>query len=221
MSEMQLAIADHFGSVDVRKKLSKSYVHIKGQRLQPLCRKLKIKYALALVGFVERGRNAKFGWSPEYDGVVVSNRSVSKLLVAIQDRNARSSARPVVTEEVKRARRERKQQRDITRFIEAILKQFPQIPNEEANEIADHTCTVGSGRVGRSGVVSIDEAVELAVRAHVRHNHTDYESILDELSEGYMSFEERQEARHDAREQVAEVIDEVMGRWAGTVDQSK
>ena len=49
----------------------------------------------------------------------------------------------------------------------------------------------------------------------------DYESILDELSEGYMSFEERQEARQYAREQVAEVIDEVMGRWAGTVDQSK
>lgn len=209
-----LTIADQFGSVDVRNKLSKSYVHIRGQRLQPLCRKLKIKYAQALVDFEERGRNARFGWSPKFDGVVVASKSANKLFQAIEERNKRTAARPVVTEEVKRQRRERKQQRDAARFVEAILERFPLIPKEEANEIAEHTCTIGSGRVGRSGVVTVYEAVELAVRAHVRHNHTDYESILYDSSEGYMSFEERQEIRRDARKQVAEKIDEVVESWS-------
>jgi len=211
-----LSIADRYGSVDVRKKMSRSYVHIRGHRLQPLCRNLNIKYAEALVGFDERGHKARFGWSPKYDGVVISRRSESRLLLAIEERNARAAKRPVVTEEIKRARRKRREERDVDRFYEAILKRYPQVPPEDAKEIAEHTCTVGSGRVGRSGVVGVDSAVELAVRAHVRHNQTEYESLLYEASEGYMTAEERQEARFKAREQVADEIDEILVRWSAS-----
>ena len=90
----RLSIANGYGSVDIRNGLAKAYVHIRGQRLQPLCRKLGIKYAEALVDFEERGRKAKYGWAPRFDGVVISRRSKSKLLQAIAERNAGTAARP-------------------------------------------------------------------------------------------------------------------------------
>lgn len=216
MIAAHLSIADRFGAVDVRTPLSKSYVHIRGKRLQQLCRKHKIKYAEALVGFDERGNKARFGWSPKYDGVVISRRSESKLLLAIEERNARADARPIVTEEVKRVRRQRRQERDVDCFCEAILSKYPKVPPEESKEIAEHTCTIGSGRVGRSGVVGLDSAVELAVRAYVRHNHTEYELLLHDTSDGYMTAEERQEARFEARERVADTIDEILVRWSAS-----
>lgn len=86
-----LAIANHYGNVDVRNGLSKAYVHVLGQRLQPLCRKMGIKYAQALTGFEERGRRGKFGHSPIFDGVVVSARSAPRLLQAVKDRDERKA----------------------------------------------------------------------------------------------------------------------------------
>lgn len=215
MGEKYLSIANHFGSVDVRGKLSKVYVHIRGRRLQPLCRKLKIKYANALVGFKERGRKARFGWSPELDGVVVSNRSAPKLLSAIEERQKQAASRPIVTDEARKARRERRQKQDEARFYKAILMRFPQIPPEEAKEISEHTCEIGSGRVGRSGVVGIEAAVELAVQAHVRHNHTEYDTLLYDGTEEYMTDDERQQLRFEAREQVSNRIDEILEQWSG------
>src|SRR2546426_9835949 len=54
-----------------------------------------------------------------------------------------------------------------------------------------------SGRVGRSASAKslADEAVRLAVIAHVRHAETDYDTLL---AKGY----ERQEARGEGREAV-------------------
>lgn len=214
MEALELEIANRFGTVDVRNDLPESYVHVEGLRLQPLCRKLKIKFAQALVGYEERGRNAKFGYKPEFYGVVVPSESAPKLLEAIEQRDARAAARPIVTDEMKRARKERKQQRDTQKFLEKILDDYPQIPPEEAKAIAEHTCVIGSGRVGRSNVYDFYSPVELAVRAHIRHNHTAYESILSDAIDRSMSYEERQDARSDARQQVEDEIDEVVERWS-------
>jgi hypothetical protein len=89
----RLKIANTFGSVDVRGKLARTYAHVPGPRLQPLCRKLGIRYADALVGFRERGRKARFGYSPVLDGVVVSARSAPKLRKAVEDRDRRAEDR--------------------------------------------------------------------------------------------------------------------------------
>lgn len=91
---LRLKIANSYGNVDVRTKLSKAYVHVGGQRLQPLCRKLGIKYAQALVGFSERGPSARFGYQPQFDCVVVSARYARKLLRAIEERVERAAERP-------------------------------------------------------------------------------------------------------------------------------
>jgi len=63
-----------------------------------------------------------------------------------------------------------------------------------------------SGRVGRSASAKslADEAVRLAVIAHVRHAETDYDTLL---AKGY----ERQEARAEVRETVGLIL----ARWEG------
>ena len=103
---LTLAIASDFGSIDVRNRLPKTYIHIKGQRLQPLCRKLGIKFAPALIGF---GGQKRYGYRPIFDGVVISARSAPRLLAAIKDRDDRAKAPNAL------ARNEKARQRKIDR----------------------------------------------------------------------------------------------------------
>jgi len=87
----KLKCVNEFGNVDLtRQKLGKRYVHVKGKRLQPLCRKLGIKFAEAIVGFDEYRSRC---YSPIKDGVVVSARSAPKLLAAIAARDERTLQR--------------------------------------------------------------------------------------------------------------------------------
>lgn len=90
-SAWTLAIANSYGDVDLtRTSLSKQYSHVRGKRLQPICRKLKIKFARAVVGF--QGEK-QFGYKPLFDGVVVSSRSAQKLSDAIHVRDSKREQR--------------------------------------------------------------------------------------------------------------------------------
>ncbi len=202
---LELKIANSYGSIDVRYKLAKSYVHVRGKRLQPLCRKLGIKHAEALVGFSERGRKARFGYHLEFDGVVVSARSAPKLLHAVEQREMRAMARPRKSPEQVAAARHRRHQRAVSAFAAAIKEKLPGCSDTEVQQIAAHACAVGSGRVGRTSTLTTDEKVHLAVVAHVRHCHTDYEQLLDGFSD--------EEDRSDARDCVSGQIDTVLERW--------
>ena len=92
-----------------------------------------------------------------------------------------------------------------TRFVAEITRLFPGCPAERAGAIARHTALRGSGRVGRSAAGrSLDEkAVTLAVVASVRHEDTEYDSLL-------MSGVPREEARTQVRPD----IDRVLDGWA-------
>jgi hypothetical protein len=90
-------------------------------------------------------------------------------------------------EEVRERRREREAERrarqdlDLqARMASEILQLFPGCPRERAQEIALHTATRGSGRVGRSaaGRALEPQAIELAVGASIRHRDTDYDELL-------------------------------------------
>lgn len=87
----------------------------------------------------------------------------------------------------------------------ALLEQYPSCPVSEAESIAAHTAERGSGRVGRSaaGRALDPQALELALRAHIRHQHTNYDELL---MEGV--------PRLDARAQVREAIERVMAKWS-------
>jgi hypothetical protein len=91
-----------------------------------------------------------------------------------------------------------------------IGRVFPSCPPERADAIAAHTGVRGSGRVGRSAAGrALDEtAITLAVVASVRHQDTDYDSLL---MAGL--------SRDEARERVRPAIDRVLAAW--TAKQSK
>lgn len=87
----------------------------------------------------------------------------------------------------------------------ALLKQFPNCPPTEARAIAEHTAVRGSGRVGRSaaGRALDPQALELALRAHIRHGHTPYDTLL---MQGV--------ARQEAREQIRAQVERVVATWS-------
>jgi hypothetical protein len=95
------------------------------------------------------------------------------------------------------------------RYVEAFARQvranYPGCPTAEADAIAGHACLKYSGRVGRSAAARTfdPEAVALAVAAHVRHRHSQYDSLL---AHGW--------DRADARHAVAEVVKAVLRRWS-------
>jgi hypothetical protein len=103
-----------------------------------------------------------------------------------------------------RVERQNEDREFVEEFTQAIKAQFPGCPPAEAQEIAVHAAERSSGRVGRSaaGRALDPMAVKLAVIAHVRHEHTNYDELLMDGIE-----------RLNARALVRERIDEVLAKW--------
>ncbi|KAK2751101.1 hypothetical protein FQN57_000176 [Myotisia sp. PD_48] len=92
-----------------------------------------------------------------------------------------------------------KDARDLRKARLLLEKEFPCMPEPDINAVLNHAFLKGSGRVGRSGTVGSDEnKVRLAVEAHIRHVHTDYDRLIKlGLS--------REEAREDIWEDVKKI----------------
>ena len=103
-----------------------------------------------------------------------------------------------------RVQREREDEKLVAEMAATICEQYPGCPPREARQIASHTARRGSGRVGRSaaGRQLHDDAIRLAVVAHIRHEHTRYDELL-------MSGA----AREDARRAIASEIEGVIHTW--------
>ena len=93
----------------------------------------------------------------------------------------------------------------INAFAAAVRAQFPGCPEVEADQIAAHACLKPSGRIGRTaaGKALDPQVVGLAVAAHVRHVHTDYDRLLGQLMD-----------RRQAREHVRDRVDGILRQWA-------
>ena len=89
-------------------------------------------------------------------------------------------------------------------FARSIRERFPGCPPNEETEIAEHACRKYSGRVGRSAFAKQfdSSAIDLAVTAHVRHVHTDYDSLL---AMGH--------SREMARAQVISNVKSILSTW--------
>lgn len=114
-------------------------------------------------------------------------------------------------EDVRARRREREAERRaeldgeyVSSFAKRVRELFPHCPAEREQVIAEHACQKYSGRVGRSASAkSLDEnAVRLAVIAHIRHAETNYDELLSRGLE-----------RSFARREVAVEIDAILERW--------
>jgi len=93
-------------------------------------------------------------------------------------------------------------------FERRLLKLFPSCPAEEARTIAEHACRKHSGRVGRSAAAKefAAKAIELAVRAHVRHVHTEYDDLMAQELD-----------RFEARAEVRDGVERVLEKWRAPV----
>jgi hypothetical protein len=93
----------------------------------------------------------------------------------------------------------------IERFAEAVRLRYPGCPPGRETVIAEHACRKYSGRVGRTGAAKgLDpDAIDLAVRAHVRHAESRYDDLLG-----------RGVDRHDARRAVEDAVRAVLERWS-------
>lgn len=115
--------------------------------------------------------------------------------------------------------RERRRERDAERrvrldeayvgkFAGRIRELYPNCPQGQGIEraIAEHACQKYSGRVGRSEAAKNleEEAIDLAVKAHIRHTETPYDELL-------MAGVDRHEARIEVTEQVWQTLE----RWKG------
>lgn len=102
------------------------------------------------------------------------------------------------------ARRAEIDRQYLDRFAERVRELFPRCPAGGDVAIAEHACLKYSGRIGRSAAAkSLDEnAVRLAVIAHIRHAETEYDELL---ARGY--------DRWDARAEVDEAVDQILTQW--------
>lgn len=101
-------------------------------------------------------------------------------------------------------RREELDRRYLDQFAARVRELFPGCPAGSEREIAEHACLKYSGRIGRSAFAkALDEqAVRLAVTAHLRHSETRYDELL---AKGY--------DRWEARAAVEETIARILQKW--------
>lgn len=137
----------------------------------------------------------------ERQGVLVEEAALARAeQECLADSDARARARE--------RRAERDAEIDVryrSEFASHIHRLFPGCPEPEAIEIAEHACLKHSGRVGRTADAKRfdPEMIALAVRAHVRHVHTDYDQLLGSGWE-----------RHEARDRVLPKVDRVLESWS-------
>jgi hypothetical protein len=85
----------------------------------------------------------------------------------------------------------------------AFAPEHAALAEEIATAAADRAVVVGSGRVGRTRLLPLEERAALAARATIRHRYTDYDdrlAVVDPFEAEFDDFEYRElkHAAHDA-----------------------
>ncbi|KAF2753330.1 hypothetical protein EJ05DRAFT_211341 [Pseudovirgaria hyperparasitica] len=88
--------------------------------------------------------------------------------------------------------------------IRSALKiQFSQMPDDEVEKALGRTLVKRSKRVGRCGTLSSERIAFLAVQAHVRHVHTQYDKLI--YRDGH--------SQEEARELTLDIVRDKMKEW--------
>ncbi|HNR13562.1 MAG TPA: DUF2293 domain-containing protein [Thermodesulfobacteriota bacterium] len=136
----------------------------------------------------------------ERQGLLVENKALEIAEAeCLADSDLRAERR-----ERESIRREETDHRYVEQFAMRVRELFSGCPSGREQEIAEHACLKYSGRVGRSASAKrLDEqAVRLAVIAHIRHAETKYDELLA-----------RGRDRWEARGEVEETVDCILKRW--------
>ncbi len=114
-------------------------------------------------------------------------------------------------EELRERRRERAAERReeldaayVAEFARRLRERYPSSPSDTETRVAEHACRKFSGRVGRTASAKefAPEALDFAIRAHVRHVHSGYDAFLQKGID-----------RADARAAVREQVEGVLASW--------
>jgi hypothetical protein len=141
----------------------------------------------------------------ERQGLLVESRALEQ---AEQDCLADNEARALRRDRAS-VRREGLDRKYVKQFSARIQELYPGCPAGAEVTIAEHACLKYSGRIGRSAAAKEfkNEAVKLAVIAHIRHVETKYDELL---AKGY--------DRWKARDQVKASIETVLSKWGENLD---
>jgi hypothetical protein len=101
-------------------------------------------------------------------------------------------------------------------FNDAVLRyldfsdEYKDLAEEIAWGVSSWSCEKHSGRVGRTGALTLEQKAELATRAHIRHAFTNYEGNLTAANFGEEILSMPEEIYHqvksDAMDEVSEFI---------------
>ena len=136
----------------------------------------------------------------ERQGLLVENEALERSeKECAADEDARKLARARAA-----ARRAGLDLEYICSFAGRVRETYPFCPTGRERLIAEHACRKYSGRVGRSAAAKAldEEAVRLAVTAHVRHAETNYDELLLKGIE-----------RRDARAKVYPEVSRILNLW--------
>lgn len=139
----------------------------------------------------------------ERQGLLVENAAIERAVIECEaDAGQRELRRAQAA-----IRRAELDEDYLGRFADRVRELFPGCPAGREKIVAEHACRKYSGRVGRSASAKAldEEAVRLAVTAHIRHQETNYDELLL-----------RGEDRMSARAEVRARIDSVLRRWQTT-----
>jgi len=152
------------------------------------------KYSRMKVVVVEWSRRRK---RYERQGILATTEAIER---AEQECEADAEQR-AMRQERAAERRAVEDREYITVFARALREQYPGCPAGAETRIAEHACTKYSGRVGRTAAAKeLDaDAIRLAVIAHIRHEHTNYDELLGR-------FGDRRTARDAIRDRVAVIL---------------
>jgi hypothetical protein len=110
--------------------------------------------------------------------------------------------------------RARQKARDAAALASAIVafldfeSKHEKLARQIAQEAAARAAVIGSGRVGRTRTIPLDERAALAARAYIRHRHTNYEENLDQFWADDLWDDET--AYRDVKAEAQEAVDEFL-----------
>ncbi len=85
-------------------------------------------------------------------------------------------------------------------------KRYSKLAHNICSQAVRRATVIGSGRVGRTKQISLEERAILAVRAHIRHTYTGYEEKLAEEGMLYLDRETHAMLKGEASEEIDEFI---------------
>jgi hypothetical protein len=141
----------------------------------------------------------------ERQGLLIESRALEQ---AEQECLADSEAR-ALRRNREAVRREALDRKYVKQFSVRIRELYPGCPAGTEVKIAEHACLKYSGHIGRSAAAKEldNEAVRLAVIAHIRHVETKYDELL---AKGY--------DRREARDQVRTSVKNMLSKWGNNLD---